>query len=250
MFFNKKTKKINELNDNPYWMSFSDMMSGMLIIFILLCITLLFRLSQIKNEVTTNIEELKEANKVRSEILHEIADELANPKSGNPIIVEITDNDTVLRIPANVLNFDHNSIEINNIENAERIGYALYKAINTRERSKKLETIFIEGHADSTRGINDPGDRTNWYYSTQRAVSLWQYWIVNMKEAYGAELEGMTNYEGKHLFSVSGYGATRRVVQMEDSPEAFRRNRRIDIRITTKQPTIVDLENTIQPINK
>ena len=36
-FFHHKRSKAPDV-DNPYWMSFSDMMSGMLIIFILMCL--------------------------------------------------------------------------------------------------------------------------------------------------------------------------------------------------------------------
>lgn len=61
MLFSRRPPSPPQQAENPYWMSFSDMMSGMLIIFILVCIALLLRLSQMEEQVADNIEELKNA---------------------------------------------------------------------------------------------------------------------------------------------------------------------------------------------
>ena len=72
IFFYKRATKTTPFTENPYWMSFSDMMSGMLIIFLLVCTALLLKLSQMEEQIVANIEELKNSSKVRSEILHDI----------------------------------------------------------------------------------------------------------------------------------------------------------------------------------
>ncbi len=245
-FFTRKDTPVPQ-SENPYWMSFSDMMSGMLIIFILICIALLYTLSQIEDKVTQNIDELRESTRVRSVILSEIRDRLTDLG----IKVEITDNDSVLRIPESSFHFETGSYEITKElqPTAEKIGRVLYTTISRDERWQYLDTVFVEGHTDSR---DAPEYRKgNWELSAMRAISLWEFWIS--QPDYGEALKNLRSREGaggrtKYLFSVSGYAATRRVDEEEASEEGLRRNRRIDIRFTTRQPTIMDMERTIAPL--
>ncbi|WP_279136017.1 OmpA family protein [Desulfovibrio piger] len=242
MFFAKRTPRIPQQADNPYWMSFSDMMSGMLIIFILVCTALLLKLSQMEEQVAANIDELKNASKVRSEILQDIFAEL----KAQGIEVLISDNDTILRIPENSFHFRTGSFEITEDlrGTAELIGRALYTAITREDRWGYLETVFVEGHSDSRKAPNYR--MGNWELSALRAISLWQFWIGQTE--YGPLLAQLRNREGKHLFSVSGYAATRRVAEIEGTEEAMRSNRRIDIRFTTRQPSIMEMEDVVSPL--
>lgn len=242
MFFAKRTPRIPQQADNPYWMSFSDMMSGMLIIFILVCTALLLKLSQMEEQVAANIDELKNASKVRSEILQDIFAEL----KAQGIEVLISDNDTILRIPENSFHFRTGSFEITEDlrGTAELIGRALYTAITREDRWGYLETVFVEGHSDSRKAPNYR--MGNWELSALRAISLWQFWIGQTE--YGPLLAQLRNRESKHLFSVSGYAATRRVAEIEGTEEAMRSNRRIDIRFTTRQPSIMEMEDVVSPL--
>ncbi len=242
MLFSKRTPRSTPHADNPYWMSFSDMMSGMLIIFILVCTTLLLKLSQMEEQVTANIEELKNSSKIRSEILLDIFNEL----KAQGIDVLISDNDTILRIPENSFHFKTGSFERSEElqGTAELIGRALYTAITRDDRWEYLETVFVEGHSDSRKAPNYR--MGNWELSALRAISLWQFWIGETE--YGPLLEQLRNREGVHLFSVSGYAATRRVAEIENTEDAMRSNRRIDIRFTTRQPSIIEMEEVVSPL--
>ena len=127
---------------------------------------------------------------------------------------------------------------------AELIGRALYTAITREDRWGYLETVFVEGHSNSRKAPNYR--MGNWELSALRAISLWQFWIGQTE--YGPLLAQLRNREGKHLFSVSGYAATRRVAEIEDTEEAMRSNRRIDIRFTTRQPSIMEMEDVVSPL--
>jgi len=244
MLFSKQSVRTIPQTDNPYWMSFSDMMSGMLIIFLLVCTALLLKLSQMEEQVSANIEDLKNSSKIRSEILHDIFHEL----QAYGIEVIISDNDTILRIPEKSFYFETGSFTIINElkETAEVIGRVLYTAITKDERWNHLETVFVEGHSDSRVAFNYR--MGNWELSALRAISLWQFWTRETE--YGSKLQELRNRQGKYLFSVSGYAATRRVTEVEDSEEAMRSNRRIDIRFTTRQPSIMEIEDVISPLNE
>ena len=94
--------------ENPYWISFSDIMAGLLAIFILTLVTLMIQLYQqiaiqkeVKKKVENALSELAQIDDVRKELLIEIQDNLQ--KKG--IHVEIQENHSVLRIPDDQLYF-------------------------------------------------------------------------------------------------------------------------------------------------
>ena len=225
-FFHRKPSMTLQV-DNPYWMSFSDMMSGMLIIFILVSMALLYRISNMKVE----------AINVRNDMLKEIQYEL----SKNGVMVRIEDNGTVIRIPTDTLSFDSNSDVIKNKETAVEIGRVIKEALKKKNRLEHLETVFVEGHTDSIPTSDYYGG--NWGLSAQRAISLWTVWIEDPELKELNELKNSDNY---HLFSVSGYADTRRAKQKEESDEDRSKNRRIDIRFTIRQPSLEDGENTFK----
>ena len=160
--------------ENPYWISFSDIMSGLLIIFVLAVLALILELTQTKTEVSEAIKELAKAEQIRREILDEIARELYKKN----IEVKIVDNHTVLRIPDELLSFETNRFEIPENETVKRtvleIGRTLYDAITLLNRWQYLDTIFIEGHTDERRYKGSKYKFGNWELSTLRAISLSQ----------------------------------------------------------------------------
>lgn len=227
--------------ENPYWVSFSDLMSGLLVIFILASVALIIELTQKTNDVEAGIEELKKAEQARRDIIYDVRDEL---KKRN-VIVEIADNDTVIRIPESTLTFKSGDDEIpqdRQIQNAVReIGVALHQAIRINERFKYLDTVFVEGHTDSD-GIHYRG-KGNWGLSVDRAISVWNVWQKELDLT--PKLGDLKNAFDQQLFSVSGYAETRRVQLEEITSEDKAKNRRIDIRFTVKKPSIADLERIV-----
>lgn len=65
-FFHHKRSKAPDV-DNPYWMSFSDMMSGMLIIFILMCFALLLKISPTEKAIAEKVQQLAQKEQSLSE---------------------------------------------------------------------------------------------------------------------------------------------------------------------------------------
>lgn len=234
--FSRGGSKVDE--ENPYWMSFSDLMSGLLVIFILAAVALIIELTQKSQKIDASIEELKKAEEARRNILIDIQEELAKQN----IHVEIVENDTVLRIPESTLSFESAKDTLPEDEQTQEevraIGIALHKAITTQERWKYLDTVFVEGHTDSV-GIWYRG-KGNWGLSADRAVSIWKLWQTEMPVQ--PKLNELENFNGQLLFSVSGYADTRRVDLIDETEEQRARNRRIDIRFTVKKPKLEDYE--------
>ncbi|MGB1091993.1 MAG: OmpA/MotB family protein, partial [Oceanobacter sp.] len=227
--FRNQSRSVDE--ENPYWVSFSDLMSALLVVFILAAVALIIELTQKQDQFSQDIQKLKNAEQARRDILHEIRDELAKQN----VTVLIADNDTVLRIPESTLSFDSDRDEIPDrpeVKEAVRlIGEVLHNAINQPFRAEEnglkrfeyLDTVFIEGHTDSWRSYRPKG---NWGLSTFRAISLWEYWTESLD--VDPPMGELKNGYGKILFSVSGYAATRRVNEDESTSEDHRSNRRID----------------------
>jgi flagellar motor protein MotB len=217
-------------------MSFSDLMSGLLIIFILAAVALIIELTQKTNDIDKNIQELVRAEQARRSIILDIQDELAKQN----IRVEIVESDTVIRIPESTLTFESAQDKLPDDDMTQQsvraIGIALHSAIQTNERFKYLDTVFIEGHTDSV-SIYYNGKR-NWGLSADRAISIWKVWQKELE--LSPKLGDFKNGYGKNLFSVSGYAATRRVDEVEETPLQRARNRRIDLRFTVKKPSSVD----------
>ncbi len=241
----------NRLSDegNPYWISFSDIMAGLLIIFILACVVLIMKLTKMNQdmeerrvEVEKVIEEIQSVNALREEMLEEIKENL----KARGITVEITENAAVLRVPDDQLYFDTLSWEIPQQKRSlvVEIGRVLHDAIMKNDRFRHVDTVFVEGHTDSRRaGQLEMG---NWGLSTYRAIAIWKYW--SEETDYGESLREMKNSDGQHMFSVSGYAETRRVELVEDCEESFRRNRRIDLRFSMRKPVVADYKGVIDMI--
>jgi len=224
-------------DENPYWISFSDIMSGLLVIFVLASLALILELTVTKFEVNEAIREIAKAEQVRRDILREIEEDLRKRN----IHVEVSENHTVLRIPDNILSFANNEYRIPETggmkETALEIGYVLYTSITKEDRWKYLDTIFIEGHTDRRPSPRHMG---NWGLSTFRAISVWNYWNENLPQTM--RLNALKNHNGAPLFSVSGYAETRPVRKKQETEEDFRKNRRIDIRFTVRRPVLEEFK--------
>lgn len=231
--------------EESYWISFTDLMTSLLFIFILAVMALMLQLTQQQSALaeqqtkfSEQISTLQTAEVVRAQMLEEIQNEL----KAAGIEVLVTENNSVLSIPSALLGFDAASYDIE--KSYEKvslsIGKAISRAIRKDERLKYLDTVFVEGHTDNVdfSGLEGTG---NWGLSTFRAISLWTLWDKKLPE--NARLDSMLNAENRPLFSVSGYGQTRPVTKSQDTETQLAANRRIDIRFTITRPDSSELLN-------
>ncbi|PPB01463.1 OmpA/MotB family protein [Pseudomonas aeruginosa] len=239
-----KSKEVSVDEENPYWMSFSDIMSALLVIFILASVILILQLMEIQKELKERqvqfeqeLVELKKAEQVRRTILDEAVEALR--KRG--IKVEVSENHTVRSIPNDLLGFDTGAYDIHAAYQARalEIGKVINEVISREDRVEFLDTIFIEGHTDN-RPLQGFMGKGNWGLSTFRAISLWQFWGSALSP--DEQLARLKNKDGKPLFSVSGYGETRPVLVDQQTEDDFKRNRRIDIRFTIRRPDSAQYE--------
>ncbi len=228
--------------EDSFVVCISDLMAGLLSIFILTLIYYIFTYTQKTDELTNSYE-------LRTQILKQIKSELY--KEGI-INVEINEELGVLRMPEGIL-FDKGRADIKEtgLRVIKKIGPVLIDVLEKNPKivdKKKLisvETIFIEGHTDSVP-INNSEFPSNWELSTKRAINTWKELD---KSTPG--LAQLKNDKNQPLFSCSGYAATR---PREDVPikEGVdqQENRRIDFRFSMPSPKNVKNQQNNSPIGK
>lgn len=212
--------------------SISDLMAGLLAIFILTLAYFILNFSQATAQLTQN--DIK-----RAELLEQLHEELE--KDG--IKVTIDEDHGILRISEGVL-FDVGLADVKpqgrNV--IQKLGSALDRALKSEEFDGAVETIFIEGHTDSVP-INNGIFPSNWELSTKRAINTWL-----VMGATSPAIMSLKNKNGQMIFSCSGYAETRPIA--DNSTDAGKReNRRIDIRFSMSPPTEEDM-NIIKFVRK
>ncbi len=101
-------------------------------------------------------------------------------------------------------------------------------------RRPVLETVLIEGHTDD-QPIHGGPYRDNWELGAARGVNTFKALVE-----YEPELDRFRNARKEALLGVSSY-ADRRPVSRLHTPDARRRNRRIDIRFLLAAPSQEEL---------
>lgn len=263
---------INGEEENPFLLSFSDLMASLLAIFILALVVMMIQLhlkqkelEEDRKKVKLSLIELRESlNEIqgtqeavaaalegvglREKSLEGMLEGIQRDLKESGIEVLVTENGTVLRIPEKALTFESNKYVIQDQyrPTVDRIGEALLTALRQEQNRKLLDTVFIEGHTDSDPNLREMG---NWGLSTYRAISLWLYWTEKPGTFSGLKnLKSLPQDDGRPerpLISTSGYADTRPTEIVAPPPAANApgnpADRRIDIRFTLASSEKKDL---------
>lgn len=230
-----------ESSEETVWISFSDLMTALLTVFMLAAAALVYSLAQEQDALADAKSEAEAAQarndtfdamlttlgtseQVRGQMVLEIRDALA----ARGITVEVDPALSVVRVPVELLGFDSGSADIRpeNEANAMVIGEVIAQELLEDGRYELLDTVFVEGHTDDVPMDGLFGG--NWGLSSNRAISLWRLW----EDRLPADLGALVGHSGERLISVSGYADTRPVSQTQVSDGDRAANRRIDIRFT------------------
>jgi flagellar motor protein MotB len=212
-----------EADGSAFNTSISDLMAGLLGIFVLALSFFMLNYSEVTDKYTGNLDK-------RDQILEKVKHEMQN----HGVQVHIDTKQGVLRIPESVL-FESGQADIKPEGQAAvlELSHAIESVISQDEYKQAIETVFIEGHTDNVP-IENEYFHSNWELSTQRAINTW-----NLMRSDTPELETFKNTQGQPMFSCSGYADTRPVTDDgldEDSEEGRQANRRIDIRFAMMPP--------------
>lgn len=253
---------MNIVNDNQisedenYFVSMTDLMVGMLFIFIimLMAFSLNLRAQEEKFDETTTA--LTKANKTRSQMLEDIKETMR--KKG--IKVKIDPENGILRLPEELL-FDQGEFKLKGQgqDALKKLAatlaailpcYALTKSASLEScppsPGGRLESVFIEGHTDDRPilGRMANGIESNWQLSTARAIATFDALIES-----SPLLAEVRNDGRQTLLGVSGY-ADKRPAKRGATEEARTANRRIDLRFLMATPTTEELNKIKDELGK
>lgn len=205
-------------------LSISDLMAGLMSIFILTICYFILNFSQVTSQLTQN--DIK-----RAELLESIHEELES----NGVKVIVDEEHGILRIPEGVM-FDvgRADIKAEGRTTIIKLGQALDKTLVSERFKGSVETIFIEGHTDNVP-ISNGVFPSNWDLSTKRAINTWL-----LMGGATPSLQQLKNNKGQMIFSCSGYADTRPIADNKNAG-GRQENRRIDIRFTMSPPTDEDM---------
>lgn len=214
---------------DAFTLSISDLMAGLLAIFILALSYFMLNLGEVTNQYTGNTEK-------RNELLEDMQQDMAN----RGVKVTIDKKQGVLRIPESVLFAQGEAvIKPEGYYAVSSLSQVLYETLTEEKYADAVETVFIEGHTDNVP-IETPEFHSNWELSTQRAINTW-----NLMRTDQEVLNEIANVNGQPIFSCSGYAETRPITDDpydENSEEGRAANRRIDIRVTMMPPVASEKE--------
>lgn len=242
-------KVVTKANSDTFNLSISDLMAGLLAIFILILCYYILSFNAMKNDYEKVKNEYEGNNQLRTEMLHLLANKLKEKR----INVTVKPETGLVRLSEKTVLFESGSPETNaeGKEVIKELGRAIYDTINEPDTNyrNKIGTIFIEGHTDDVRHRGSTEENTsefddyNWRLSTERAIYTWKV----MSQAT-PELITFKNYENEPVFSCSGYGPTRPIdldyknksLTENEIKLSREKNRRIDIRFTMLLPKAVN----------
>lgn len=245
----KNNSRWRQTEEQGYYISISDLMSGLLFIFI---ITLVVFAMNLKQEVhhqqtettrlSTLVHSLTNNEETRTKILKDIQSKLQQ----RGFRVQIDLEHGILRLPEEIL-FPSGSatLQPRGIQMIDALAQILaetlpdYVIVNSRQKTNnntiedksKIDAILIEGHTDN-RPVSDRCNYdNNWDLSTARSIATYD---LLMKKA--DELKLFINKQGQPIFSVSGY-ADSRPIAPNDTEINMLHNRRIDLRFIMTPPS-------------
>jgi len=228
--------------EENYFVSMSDMMVGMVFIFIILL--MYFALQK-----SSQRDEMRGADKTRSEILEKLQKSLDD----NHIHVEIDKANGVLRLPDAILfgsaradiKQPAGGIAINHLATAlsevlpcytDHMDKGWHRPTTCPNTPHRIESLYIEGHTDSVPLTPTLQFQDNWDLSVKRATNTYRSLIKaapNLQELCAPNPKGC-----EPVLSVSGYADQRPVSPDGKCPGAAPNscNRRIELRIIMVTP--------------
>lgn len=198
--------------------SISDLMAGLLNIFILALAYYILNFSVIREQWENN-------DTIRNQFLKEIQSSI--------VMVEIDEKKGTITLPEGLL-FNRGEAKFKNEESKKlikKLSFVFVKLLNEDKYSNRIDTIFIEGHTDNTQVKGKAYG--NWELSVNRAIETWK--LMN-NAGTQPKISTLTNKKGEPFFSCSGYADTRPVIPDATNEKGHEANRRISFRVTVTPP--------------
>jgi flagellar motor protein MotB len=237
---NERASSWSESTEESYYVSITDMLIGLLFLFIIM-------LMYFALQLRTTTEQLITAEQTRNELLEKIATYLRD----RDVQAEVDYSAGVLRLPDEILFEKGRDAPKAQGEAALKIladGLALNLPCYSFQAAPRpttcddtphhVEAIFIEGHTDSDPISPSARLRDNWDLSAARASTTYRILTTARADLSGFLSEDPAKGGARQLFSVAGY-ADQRPVAIGNDEISKEKNRRIDVRFVMAGPAQV-----------
>ena len=228
-----------------YYVSITDMLIGLLFLFIIMLMYFALQLRMATQDLVT-------AEDTRNELLEKIA--MYMREQG--VRAEVDLNAGVLRLPDEIL-FEkgrdapkaEGEAALRVLANAlsENLPCYTYQATprpaECGDLRHPVEAIFIEGHTDSDPITPSARIRDNWDLSASRAANTFR--MLNTFQPVLSDFQNapLADPTSRPLLSVAGY-ADKRPVDRGTDEAAMSRNRRIDLRFVMVAPKVTEAKSS------
>ena len=215
----------NEGDENVFWVTMSDLLLGLVVVFLVLFVFAITGFTQNKiNEKETQ---------------YEVTEKIAQELEKNNIKVDVDKFSGTIKISDLEL-FELNSWELSDNGKAYMSKFVpvyLNTIMTDKKIKENISQIIVQGHTDSQNfaGVNTAQEQyyRNMDLSLKRASSVAQYIVF-------VQYNGKANYE-KDLFkllSVEGKGPSEPI--LIEGKEDFAKSRRVELKIMFKDKSIID----------
>jgi flagellar motor protein MotB len=246
MASNRSRRKAAENGDESYFVSMTDIMVGMLFVFILI---IMYFSYQLKIQSEAQDDYAQSATDHRTQLLGELKAFLEGDGSTK---VEIDAEQGILRVPEGVL-FASGIADIEDgspsdlfstklasafativtcsvLNEEQKVYEASTSCISKNPKRAFIESIFVEGHTDNipvpTSGLrNNRKLNSNLRLSARRATNTYENMLKKQPT-----LATFRSPKNEQIFAVSAYGETR-PIDKNMTKAGRANNRRIDIRL-------------------
>lgn len=238
MLFRRHSTSRRDAQKVRYWISFSDLMAGLLLVFILLLIgSLIISRGQYDQQQATLQETMDELDTLDTNVADilgvraSIIERLRTQFEDSDAEIRFDDASGAIHLGSGIL-FDEGSASLSSEgqETLESLIPVYFDALlGDAELRAHVEQIVFEGHTNSNfSGSDDPSEAYlfNLQLSQNRAYEAMEYVIAN---------DLGERYDAKELLAAVGYSSSR-LIYKEDEPsvEDTERSRRIEISFRLK----------------
>lgn len=254
----RATRHGGETSGNDYFASMTDLMLGLVFVFIIVLMVIALDMRQpvqaeapAAPQATAVVSDVTEANLARRDLLRDIAKAL-----DGALPVTIDEENGTLQLGGDIL-FPTGSADAypDALPKLRLLGAALDKVLPCyaatlgasaptacdNPHKGRLDAVYIEGHTDTTP-IHTARFQSNWDLSAARASETFKE-MVTAFPALGA----LQNDQAEALIGVSGYGEYR-PIDVSGTPAGMQRNRRIELRFIMATPAAKDVAGLIDRV--
>ena len=276
---NEPSSLMSEDEEENYFVSLSDLMTGVLFVFVILTTALALhyhleagklakekqktqlarddadkakgeatkahgKARQVQEALDALAKVLREREQLRKVELLRLVDRLGDRK----LLVELDVTNGILRLPEELL-FESGKADLQSAgKKAVAILSEEIKTISGLDRAidskLKWEAVYVEGHTDDKPTSAESKFEDNWELSSARAISTFKA-ILDAQPDLGT----LRNHQDKIVFGISGYGEQRPVAD-NSTDEGRQKNRRIDIRFVMAYPSQAEIAEMEQKLKQ